>query len=72
VTTKTGWLQGPADEFWMEDNPPSGTYNNWLFDSIDIDEHTYKLFIFLSNLKIIEHGCIYETAESIRIKVRNG
>lgn len=70
--TKPGWDLGPAPDFWMEDNVPSGDYWSYVFDSSEppMSKERYSLLTLLSKLRVIEYGTVYEQIECIRI--RNG
>lgn len=67
--TTSPWTYGPCLGYWMEECP-SGNYYECTFDMLDISAKEYHLLIFLSKLSVIEHGIVYETAESIRIKAK--
>lgn len=69
---KDEWERGEAPGFWMEDDPPSGTYDYYIYDEISgLNEYRWAVLSLLSKLSIIEYGTIYESTDCIRIKVRN-
>ena len=50
-----GWVKGEAKCFWMEENIPSGLYDNYIFDSQNNKltfEH-FSVIHFLHKLKVI-------------------
>lgn len=69
LATTNPWIYGPCAGYWMEECP-SGNYHEYVFDQLDLPAKEYHLLVILSKLSIIEHGIIYETVESIRIKAK--
>lgn len=69
---KGEWERGEAPGFWMEDDPPPGTYDYYIYDDMSgVMEYHYHILALLDKLGIIQHGTIYESTDCIRIKVRN-
>ena len=70
---KGDWERGEAPGFWMEDDPPSGIYDYYIYDDMSgtMTDYQYHILALLSKLGVIEHGTIYESTDCIRIKVRN-
>ncbi len=72
MTTKKGWDLGPAPDFWMEENPPSGEYWSYVFDAAEppMSKERWQVLKLLALLGVVEIGVIYETIECIRFRVR--
>lgn len=67
---KTNWEFGPAPDFWMEENPPSGSCHFYVIDTEELRYPYPTLYILklLSSLGVIDYGTIYEQIDCIRIK----
>jgi hypothetical protein len=69
---KGSWERGEAPGFWMEDDPPTGLYDSFIYDDTnDTSGYRYLLLKLLAKLEIIEHGTIYESTDCIRIRVKD-
>lgn len=65
------WTIGQPIGYWGEDPVPSGQFYEYCFVNDDsvLPEHL-RLIELLYKFRIIEHGIVYEQAESIRIRKR--
>lgn len=65
------WIKGEAPAFWGEELTPSGAHYVHYIDTQEVSfcKEKYDILMFLSKLRVLDYGTIYEQIDCIRIKI---